>query len=315
MSEGPPNSAPPPGAPPLWGSYSQAGPAQPSRGEQLQPLSRRLLRAAAGLTVLLFLVIVNSLVNQGEESPFNPNPVAEAAEHAEQMQGARFSVYVVYSSTALPAPLTASGSGAYNAETKRSRVSLDMSSSPVGPVHIVTINDGDFEYTSGDTVAFELPPGKEWVKVPKGSEDDEPSLDMGDSLQMLSSSGSVRLIGHEAINGKMTRRYRGEIQLGDFIDYLRSAGKDEPADAYEKIEGLAPTGISAEGWVDSKNMLRRLRMVMPMPAKEGGPEVTVDIRMDMFDYGAHPAIELPDPDRVVDGPLESGGTPSSTSIS
>jgi hypothetical protein len=317
LSKEPPNSAPPPGASPLWGGYEQgAAAAAPSRhGEQLQPLSRRLLRAAAGLTVLLFLVIVNSLVNQGDESPFNPNPVAEAAEHAEQMPGARFSLYVVYSSAALPQPLTASGSGAYNAETKRSRVSLDLNSSPIGPVHVVTISDSDFEYTSGDTVADELPPGKEWVKVAKGSEDDEPSRDMGDSLQMLSSSGGVRLLGHESVNGKMTRRYRGEIQLGDFVDYLRAAGKDDVADAYERIEGLAPTGISAEAWVDRKNMLRRLRMVMPMPAKEGGPEVTVDMRMDFFDYGARPAIQLPAPERVVEGPLDSGEAPASASFS
>lgn len=321
MSEGPPNSAPPPGASPLWGGYSQGAPPpiaprEPARGEQLQPLSRRLLRTAAGLTVLLFLVIVNSLVNQGEESPFNPNPVAQAAEHTAKAQGARFSIYIVYSSTALPEPITATGSGAYNAETKRSRASLEMNSSLTGPVHIVTVDDGDFEYTSGDTVAAKLPPGKEWVKVEKGSKEDEPSLDMEDSLRLLSSSGGVRLVGHEAVNGMATRRYRTEIQLGQFVDYLRKAGKDEVAESYERIEGLAPTGISAEAWVDRKDMLRRFRMVLPMPGKEGGPALTVDMRMDIFDYGAHPAIQVPDPDRVFDGPLEeSGEAPSSASIS
>lgn len=286
------------------------------RGEQLQPLSRRLLRTAAGLTVLLALVIVNSLLNKGGESPFNPNPVAHAAQRMEAMRGARFSIFIVYSSPALPEPINASGSGAYNAETDRSRATLQMNSSLTGAVRIVSITDGEYEYTSGDTVAGQLPPGKHWVRTEKGAEEDESPLDMEDSLRMLSSSDEYQLVGHESINGKMTRRYRGEVGLGELVDYLRQAGKDEIADAYERIEGEAPTGISAEGWVDRRDMLRRLRMVLPMPGKPGEPTMTVDMRMDLFDYGAHPDIALPDPDSVVDGPLESGEeAPSSASIS
>jgi hypothetical protein len=37
--------------------------------------------------------------------------------------------------------------------------------------------------------------------------------------------------------------------------------------------------------------------------------------MDLFDYGAQPDIELPDPDTVVEGPLDGEGAPAPASVS
>ena len=55
---------------------------------------------------------------------------------------------------------------------------------------------------------------------------------------------------------------------------------------------------------------------MPMPGDPGEPSLTMDMRMDIFDYGAQPNIQLPDTDSVVEGPLDSDEAPSaSTSIS
>jgi hypothetical protein len=281
---------------------------------ELEPLSRRTLQAAGVLSLLLILVVVNSLLNSGDENPFNP--VAAAAEHAEKVPGARMSIYVVYSSPASTRSVSAGGSGVFNAETERSRITLDLDSPATGSIHLVQITDGDSEYTGGDTVAPELPPGKQWVRTDKGSaQEGETPLDTDDSLKMLSSSGGVKLVGRESIDGKATKRYRGEVSLADFVDYLREHGKDETADTYERVEGTSPTPISAEGWVDRKKLLRRLRIVMPMPGKVGQPPLTVDMRMDFFDYGIRPDIRVPDPDSVVDGPLDSNAAPTSSSLS
>jgi hypothetical protein len=315
----PPTSSPPPGAASLWGSHTgssapEPGPTSPG-GSQLDPLSRRLLQLAGLLSALLLVVLANSFLNDGGEDALEFNPVATAAERAENIPGGRFTLYVVYSSPASPTSFTASGSGAYNAKTDRSRAVLEMKG-PTGTFHMIEITSGDLEYVGGDVVAKELPPGKEWVRTEESdSASDEASLDPQDSLRILGSSGEVEMIGRESINGTTTRRYRGEIQLGEFIDVLRENDKDDAADAYERIEGQVPTGISAESWVDRKNMLRRFRMVMPIPGEPGEPVLTVDMRMDIFDYGAQPVIPLPDPDRVVEGPLEEDATAASTSVS
>jgi hypothetical protein len=234
----------------------------------------------------------------------------------ERCPGARFSAYVVFSSPALPEPISATGSGAINAETDRSRITLDMDTSFTGPVHIVTLSDGKYDYTSGDTVEDVLPPGKAWVRTKNDAPDgDRTEIDFEDSMRMLSVSGGVRLVGRESVDGKMTRRYRSEVQVGAFVDFLRKEGKDDVADAYERIEDLSPTGISAESWIDRRNMLRRLRMVMPMAVASDEPPLTLDMRMDLFDYGVRPDIQLPDPGIVFEGPLDFEGVASSGAFS
>lgn len=313
----PPNSVPPPGASPLWGEQAAAG-ARPrpalavasAGGEPLQPLSRRLLRLAGVLSVALILVVANSLL-RSEEDPFNP--VAEAAEQAEALPGARFSFYVVFSSPAFPQPVTGSGSGIVNAQTEHARMRMRIAS-PTGPVNLLMLSDGEYNYTTGPSITPELPPGKKWLRTVSDQED-ETSADFDQSLRMLSSSGKVEMLGHQSISGKTTRHYRAQIPLSTFIDLLREEGKNEAVEAYESVAGSIPTGISAEVWIDRKNLLRRLRVVMPTPGDPGDPAATVDMRMDLFGYGAHPDIQLPDADSVVDGPLDSSSATSSASIS
>ncbi|MDQ2629771.1 MAG: hypothetical protein M3Y75_02180 [Actinomycetota bacterium] len=343
MSGAPPNSTPPPGAKPVWGSYGAGGavapshtaqqPGQPSQSsplaakafgdEPLQPLSRRLLQVAGFLSVLLLAVLANSFLNSSEEgspeAPIALNPVAAAAERVEENSGGRLSLYVIYSSPAFPQPVSAKGGGVYNEETERSRLTFEVTHPITGEqVQMIYIDDGEVEYEGGDVVGEDLPPGKEWVRTLESEkpEEDETPLNMEETMEMLDSSEQVKLVGKESINGKMTRRYRGEVRISELVDVLREKGKDVEADAYERIEGESPTQISAEAWVDRKNLLRRLRMVVPMPGEPGEPLMTVDMRMEFFDYGAKPDIKLPDPDSVVEGPLEEDDdAPSSASVS
>jgi hypothetical protein len=281
------------------------------------------------LALLMLLVVANSFVNSSDsggtvgtgvaanasassEGQPELNPVAAAAEKVEKTSGGRMSLYFVYSSPAAPRPITASGGGIYNEKTGRTRITLEMANPATGDAfRMVQITDGDVEYQGGDDVASVLPPGKEWVRTDKSEKsEDETPLNIDDSLEMLGSSGDVQMVGRESINGKMTRRYRGEVTIGDLVDVLREKGKDVEADAYERIEGTSPTQISAEAWVDRKSLLRRMRIVVPMPGEEGEPTVTVDMRMDFFDYGAEPDIQLPDPATVVEGPLDEAAAPS-----
>lgn len=337
MSATPPSSTPPPGSKPVWGSYSGGGANAPAQaphsqttaptdppdakglgGGPLEPLSRRLLQAVGVLSVLLLAVLANSFLNGGDgssETPLALNPVASAAERVEKFEGGRMSLYIVYSSPVLPGPLAASGSGAYNEETGRSRFTLNMKNPLTGQsMQMLQISDGDVEYEGGDIVAENLPPGKEWVRTEEG--DDEDSLSFEDSMELLDSPERFKLVGRESINGKMTRHFRGEVRIDELIDWLREQGEADKAEEYEEIRSTAPTDIRAEGWVDGKNLLRRLRMVIPVRGEDGGPPMTVDMRMDFFDYGAKPDIQLPDPDSVVEGPLDDeGDAPSSVSVS
>jgi hypothetical protein len=317
-----PNSVPPPGSQPPWGSPAPAGgqPHPPPTAKPagawgaLDPLSRRLLKVAALLSLLLVGVIANSILHS-EEDVLELNPVAAAAAKAESGAGFDFDLYVVYSSPALPGPLSAQGGGAYDADSERTRVSLSLDSSRTGPVQFVEVDDSTYAYTKSNVYSAALPSGKEWVRTRKDESREGAGLEFGEAMQILSDSGNVHLVGHESVDGRMTRHYRAEVSIAKLVELLREQGEDEAADAYAALEGAVPTGVSAEAWIDRRNLLRRMRFVMPQPGKEGAPPMTMDMRMDLFHFGAHPDVQLPDPDTVVEGPLDGSPGPSSASVS
>ncbi len=316
-----PTSVPPPGSQPPWGSPGPAAQPQPvpaakpaSTWGSLDPLSRRLLKVAGLLSLLLVGVVANSILHS-DENVLDLNPVAAAAAKAEGGTGFNFDVYIVYSSPALPGPLSAQGGGAFNAATERTRVALSLDSPATGSVRFVEVDDSTYTYTRSNTYSAVLPPGKEWVRTQKDEGRENTGLEFDEAMHLLSDSGDFHLVGNQSVNGKTTRHYRAEISIAKLVELLREQGEDEAADAYAGLEGVAPTGVSAEAWVDRKNLLRRMRFVMPAPGKDGAPPMTMDMRMDLFNYGAHPDIQLPDPDTVVEGPLQSSAGPSSPPVS
>lgn len=315
-------SAPPPGAQPLWGSPQASGGAgrSPARhrpagaGTPLEPLSQRLLRLAGLLSVLLLLVVANSLLHS-DENPLNP--VAVAAERTERAPGSRFDLKVVYSSSALPAPIAGSGHGAANSATGRSRAELHMVVAGKS-IWLETIDDGTSTYTRGNTIGAELPPGKTWLKVePFLGHSESEAMVGGDTMspmKMLASTGSVALVSHEKIDGRMTRRYRAVVELSDYAGLLRAEGKDDLADEYEKVAQTMPTPVTSEVWIDRHSLVRRNRIIMTFPTSPGKPPVSMDMVMDLRDFGAEPKISLPDPSQVYDATpalregLEAAGT-------
>jgi hypothetical protein len=297
-------SEPPPGFGPRWGEMSMpasvSAPGAPPE-PPADPPSRRLLQAAAVLSVLLLLVIANAWFH----STGNPlNPIAEAAEKTQRSSGARVQMEVIYSSDTGTAPVVSTGEGEYNAESGRSRATLTVPSPTLGSVQIESVGDERNIYVRSSAFAGQLPAGREWLGIePLLSQSEEDSLVGADGAQgevaMLQAvSGDVESLGREKVRGIPTRRYRGTIDLGRFASLLRAEGKDESAEEYEKLGGLMPTPIEVEVWVDSSGAIRQERIVMTMPSSDGRPAVTMDMRIDLVKLGVKPAIELPDQDKV-----------------
>lgn len=304
MSDPAQKSFGPPGAQPLWGAPMPAGAGPGPGGQPLAPLPRRLLQLAGCLSILLILVVGNALLHDGE----NPlSPIAAAAERTQQMPGARVSVRAIYSSSALPRPMVATGGGAFNSATDRSRVSLTLSTPTTGTIHEEAISDGTSIYLRGNSVADQLPAGKDWMRIDPylGHTGEEAMVggggsDTDNSLGMLDSADAASMVGHQKVGGRMTRHYRSEIDLGNYADLLRGEGKDDLAAEYEKIGGLITTPVIGEAWVDRKGLLRRMRVVISIPTGADRPSLTMDIRMSLSDFGASPRIDRPDPERVYD---------------
>jgi hypothetical protein len=274
-------------------------------GEPLDPLSRRLMDGVKFLSLLLILVLANSFLNDGAESRLEFNPVAAAAERTQSQPGARFTMKAIYTSPSLPGPLVGNGSGSINSETGYSQAALKLDS-PKGLVQIETVSDGTTVYMRGTGISDELPSGKEWVAMQPflGHSEQEAMVGGGDvdsTLQMFTAvDGSVREMGREKVRGVPTRRYRTSVSLNGYAELLRDEGKDELADHYEKLATLMPEPVIGEAWIDDEEIVRRSRVIMDLPGESGQPEMTMDMRMDLFDFGARPQIQLPDPSQAFD---------------
>lgn len=317
MSGAPPTSTPPPGAKPLWGSTASAAPvpaaatagvSQSSRyaratrhlfgDEELEPLSRRLLQAAGFLSLLLILVVLNSLLNSEGESPFDPNPVAAAAERTQAAPGMRFEMQMRIETESAP-PAVVDGAGVYNGEDNLSEITYHAASPEGTKLEFIGILGEDGWFFRYPQFADRLPDGKGWVKVeglPGQSDASKVSESPDDSLQMLQGAGAVQEAGRARVRGARTTRYRATLTSEGIVSSLRAQGKDELADQFEAIE-LAGS-IHAEVFVDEQGTLRRMHTAITVVAE--GKAVTTDMRMDFFDLGIHPTIEVPDDSQVLD---------------
>lgn len=251
--------------------------------------------------MLLIAVVANSLLH----SKGNPlNPIAEAATRTERAPGARMAVVAVYSSPASSRTVTATGSGAYNAATGRSRFKLEIPSG-LGTERIVGVGDERMIYTHSTRIAEGLPPGKSWLGVaPWLGHDQSEALagrGTGAELEMLRAVGDgVESLGPEQVRGTPTQRYRGTISFRHYAALLRGEGKAELASEYESVARLMSAPVSVEVWIDERGLVRSERTTMTLPSAAGRAPITMDMRIDLFDFGAQPKISLPPAGEVFD---------------
>lgn len=318
VSHVPPTSTPPPGAKPLWGSYKggavtavapPAGDAAPARtasaswlfgGEELEPLSRNLLQLAGFLSLLLVAVVANSFLNQGSASPFNPNPVAAAAERTREVPGMRLSMVMRSTAEGRP-PVTITGSGAYNGESNLAGITYHARSSTQTPIEFDAVLGDSEWYFRYPQLTGRIPDGKEWIKLDaliKQSDNSMSAENPEDSLRALAAAGSVQRLGQAKVGKVRTTRYRATLTANGVLRALRAEGQDELAEQFESVVSQVVGPIRTEIFIDRHQMVRRMHTLTRVIAN--GAVVTTSVHMDFFDFGAQPQIQVPDESRVFD---------------
>jgi len=277
----PPSSTPPPGT--------------------LEPLSRRLLQAAGILSLLLILVVLNSLLNGDSESPFNPNPVAAAAERTAEVPGMRIEMTMRIESEST-APITVTGNGVYNGEDNLAEVTYSGIAVEGHQLKAEAILGGDGWYFRYPQLVGKMPEGKEWIKVagfPGQKDLSAPTVaSPTESLQMLRGSGSVRRLGPAKIGHVRTTRYRVTQTAAELTETLRSQGKDELAETLEGSSAQIVGPVHSEVFIDQHGDIRRMQVVSTTTSN--GKTVTTKMQADLSDFGIKPNIVIPDDSRVYD---------------
>jgi hypothetical protein len=271
-------------------------------GADLEPLSRRALQAAGALSLLLILVVLNSLLNSGDsESPFNPNPVAAAAERTAEVPGMRIDMVMQFRSESTP-PVTVTGNGAYNGEDNLAEVTYDGTMSQGKRLKFDAILGESGWYFRYPQLTGRIPEGKEWLKIegfPGQKDISAPGVASPDeSLQMLRGAGTVRRLGQAKIGQVQTTRYRVTQTVAQIVDALHSQGKDELAEVLEQDSAQIVGPVRSEVFIDQEGVVRRMRSVSTTASD--GKTVTTMMRMDFSDFGIKPNIVIPDDSRVYD---------------
>lgn len=235
-----------------------------------------LLWSVALLSGLLVAVLANAVLHGGDD----PDPVVAAAGRTAAMPGARLALDVRY--TFEGEDIAGHGGGAYNARTGRSRTFLTL---PIGAEMVTTrsVADESHVYLRGPTLDAALPPGKQWTQI-------DPMLghftvtafstngSVRNTLAALAAVDDVEDLGREAVRGDQTTHYKGTVRLSEEL----------------------PGEIPVETWIDRHGLIRKVRIVEPLPEAAEGTTLTMDLTIELFDFGAEPEIELPALETVLD---------------
>jgi hypothetical protein len=263
----------------------------------LEPLSQQLLKVAAGLSVLLILVVAVAWLHGSGEASLNP--IAEAAVHTQEQPGSRIAISGTYT---LPTGQTMAmhGHGVYNGRTGLSRNVIEIAvPGPVGSIRMEGVGDENVVYMRSKLLTAGLPPGDTWMAIQPGlggagQASVANNTGSESQLEMLRATGAdVEDLGEAEVRGVATTRYAGTVDMNRYAALLAKEGKATAAHEYEQLAKSMPAPIPVEAWLDDAGLVRQMRMVMDIPTSDGGPTVKMDMTMEFFDFGAVPKISLP----------------------
>jgi hypothetical protein len=115
----------------------------------------------------------------------------------------------------------------------------------------------------------------------------------GDQLAALRGAGDVQETGHEVIRGVETTRYHAEIDTQRALDRVDAADRDSVQKALELFGDSMPMDV----WIDGDGLPRRVAMKIRTTA--AGQSISVDERIDFYDFGADVSVEAPPADEVM----------------
>jgi hypothetical protein len=253
-------------------------------------------------------------------------PIAKAAELSTGSSGYLMRFTLQFTSSALPAPITATGTGRFDrrAHAGSIRFNMDLSSIPQASA---ALGGGQLqlqEIIHGTTIYIKLPgalagripgaTGKPWFKIDlakAGSASGIPgigslinnptSTDPSQLLQYLrATSGSVTNLGSSQVDGISTTGYRAEVDLDKVPDAMPAADQAQAKQAIAAIEKSTHLHqVPVEVWIDGQNLVRRMQVSFNASLPTG-QSLDIRINADVLEYGPQPPPVLPPAHQVTD---------------
>lgn len=195
-------------------------------------------------------------------------------------------------------PLNISGQMSFDAGDRSSAVLKFSNPKPDQPAEMEMVSDGATIYLRSSLFGGSLPDGREWMSLDLASAAglDEDALlpsegDAKGELELLEETSDVKKLGKGEVNGVPTTHYGGTVSAAENAYRLREKGGDEDFASRIEEEGAA---IRVEAWIDADELVRRMRVLQSQPGDGDEGPTRIDMRVDFFDFGIEPEIEVPD---------------------
>ena len=108
----------------------------------------------------------------------------------------------------------------------------------------------------------------------------------------------VETVGRDEVRGVPTTRYSATVRLADALDRAPSDRRRALQAQLEQL-GVGDALIPVEAWIDRDGLARRVTMGFAGPsAAATDGSATVEISIELFDYGRPVSIEVPSPQEV-----------------
>ncbi len=290
-------------------SVPPASPASAPAGRKALPKLLVGLAAVAALVLIAFIAF-------GSSSNSVIDPVATAATTSANSSGYRMRMAMEISSSALSAPITASGSGSFDARDHTGSMSMVMDVSQIpqaaavlggGSLQIDEIVDHSAIYMRlPSAVAGTISGGKPWFKVDLQNVPGFSSLQSApgssDPSQVLeylrAASDSVIAEGRERVDGHTTTHYRALLDLGKVPDAVPPSYRAAAQQAMATLSKSLPVStLPVDVWIDRHHLVRRI--VMNISATTSTQQtMNVSMTVDVLKYGPQPR-PVPPPDSEV----------------
>jgi hypothetical protein len=267
------------------------------------------------------------------------DPVAKAATASTAAPGYRMTMTMQMTSPALPAPLTASGSGSFDVRDRAGAFTMSMRFPNLPQLKQVLGSDSMQikEVLKGLTVylhmpavlASRLPGAKPWIKVDLAKQaaamgmsglssfGSPMSSDPSQFLQYLRAvSGRVTKVGIATVAGYKTTQYRATIDLSKVANRVPAANRAAVARSIASLESMTHLKqLPVNVWIDGNHLVRRLVLNMNMTVTQG-QSMAMAMQMTIPHYGPEPAPSAPPASQVSDiSALQSAATGSASSSS
>lgn len=234
------------------------------------------------------------------------DPVASAAETTNHADGARVAMQIAVTVSGVPQQITIDSNGHLQFKGQEGELAMQLNGVPgaaaggLGEGGTITERFvGGKMFMSSAAFAGKLPAGASWLELDLAAAEkklglDPSALSSGQSnpaqfLEYLQAGGGTALVtGTERVRGVETTRYSGTLDL-EKIPGADSAAAKQAIDAIVSTTGTST--IPVQAWVDSKKLIRRFSLAMPLSL--GGQRIETKINEEFFSFGPQPAVQAP----------------------